>query len=207
MHKLAPKRRLFELEVNVSQDDIETLEKHIEDFALPAEKSIVQGEVIKIANETVFVRVKNTKSEGRIPLNEFALNGFGNVPNIGDVVEIWLDKLENSEGILSVSSTHAAQIRSWEKLEEIYKNRELVDGVITKTVRGGYIVSLLPYGAKAFLPSSQLDQPHEKEALQKLQVMKHPFCILKIDHKHSIVVSRKAVLLSDSSEAPLQGQT
>ena len=91
-----------------------------------------------------------------------------------------------------MSFVKGAQIQSWKALEDSYNNRKPVDEIIlgSSTVASGYIVSIMPYPARAFLPISQLDQNTCTEGIQKLKSELHPYFITRMDRGGSITVSR-----------------
>ncbi len=137
---------------NDSQKDIQTLlqEEYDRSFKSIEEGQIVQGTVIQVANDSVFVDI-GYKSEGKVPLSDFQTE-----PMPGDVIDVFLEKKEGRGGEVVISKKKADHKTIWKKLKIAAENNEPVQGKIKKVVKGGYEVDL---GAdiKAFLPASQAD--------------------------------------------------
>src|SRR5207302_1322001 len=112
------------------------------------EGSVVKGTVIRIANDFVTVDV-GLKSEGRVALREFA-NGGTAAPEIkeGDIVDIFVDRMENKEGEAVLSRDKARREEAWTVLEKAFTDQERVMGTIFGRVKGGFTVDLS--GAVAF---------------------------------------------------------
>ena len=173
----------------------------IEDFASMLEESIgssgslertvVKGTVIAIENDSALIDV-GLKSEGRVSLREFAGPGQIAEINIGDKVEVFVERFEDSNGEAVLSREKARREESWEILEKAFENSEKVDGSIFGRVKGGFTVDLS--GAVAFLPGSQVDIRPVRD-VSPLMGTPQPFMILKMDRaRGNIVVSRRAVL-------------
>ena len=148
---------------------------------------ILQGRIIDIIGNDVIVEV-GLKSEGAIELSE-----FGDVrPEPGQVVEVLLEDLENSQGgLVELSKRKADRIRGWEKIIEKNKEGDVVEGKVTRKIKGGLLVDI---GVPAFLPASQVDirRPSDigEYIDQTIQAV-----ILKIDEeRRNIVVSRRKLI-------------
>ncbi len=192
MHRL--KQRNYDIPVDIDQEHIVKMDKVLDSSSMPKEKSIIESTVSSITKDYVWVNI-GIKSEGKIPINEFKINGFGRVPEIGDSVEVWIEKHEDQNGSLIVSHSQVNRIRSWKELEEVFQTKQLIEGTITKKVRGGFMVTLLPWGVEAFLPSSQMEfRSMAGKSSNILQVMankKLPFFIIRMERRWNIIVSRK----------------
>ena len=118
------------------------------------EGSVVKGTVIRVANDFVTIDV-GLKSEGRVALREFS-NGTS-APEIkeGDVIDIFVDRMENKAGEAVLSRDKARREEAWTLLEKAFNDQERVMGTIFGRVKGGFTVDLS--GAVAFLPGSQVD--------------------------------------------------
>ncbi|MDF2368540.1 30S ribosomal protein S1 [Sneathiella sp.] len=180
----------------------------IEDFAALLDESygasdslegtVIKGTVINIENDLAIIDV-GLKSEGRIPLKEFAAPGQDSDLKIGDTVEVFLERIENSAGEAVLSRDKARREEAWEKLEVAFGENERVDGIIFGRVKGGFTVDLS--GAVAFLPGSQVDVRPVRD-IGPLRGIPQPFQILKMDRRRgNIVVSRRAVLEESRAEA------
>ena len=155
------------------------------------EKKIINGKIISIEKENVIVDV-GLKSEGRIPVSEFTRPGQEPEIKIGDKIEVFLDKLDDSNGEIRLSREKAIKQSSWDNLEKSYQNSEKIIGIPFNRVKGGLSVDL--NGVVAFLPGSQIDSKpikDTKDLINKPIEMQ----ILKMDKiRGNIVVSRKLIL-------------
>jgi len=165
----------------------------------PLEGSVVKGTIIGIEGDVVLVDV-GLKSEGRIPIREF---GRGEEPqespiNIGEIVDIYLERMEDRNGEAMLSREKARREEAWTVMEKAFENGERVDGTIFGRVKGGFTVDLS--GAVAFLPGSQVDVRPIKD-INPLMGALQAFQILKMDRRRgNIVVSRRAVLEESRAE-------
>ncbi len=162
------------------------------------EGAVVQGRVVGLANDFVVVDV-GLKSEGRIPLREFSNGGQPANINIGDTVEVFVERMEDRNGEAMLSREKARREEAWTQLEKAFTGNERVTGVIFGRVKGGFTVDLS--GAVAFLPGSQVDVRPVRD-VGPLMGSPQPFQILKMDRRRgNIVVSRRAVLEESRAEA------
>ena len=162
------------------------------------EGRVVKGTVTGIENDMVVIDV-GLKSEGRVPLREFApAPGQKADLKVGDEVEVYVDRVENAAGEAMLSRDRARREAAWDKLEEEFAAGNRVDGVIFGRVKGGFTVDL--NGAVAFLPGSQVDIRPVRD-VQPLMDIPQPFQILKMDRRRgNIVVSRRAILEETRAE-------
>ena len=162
------------------------------------EGSVVIGTIVAIEKDAAIIDV-GLKSEGRVALKEFTPPGQEPSINIGDQVEVYVERLEDRNGQALLSRDKARREESWAALEAAHKKQERVTGIIFGKVKGGFTVDL--DGATAFLPGSQVDIRPVRD-LGPLMDTPQPFQILKIDRKRgNIVVSRRAVLEESRAEA------
>lgn len=161
------------------------------------EGRVVKGTVTGIENDMAVIDV-GLKSEGRVALREFASPGQKAEINIGDEVEVYVDRIENVNGEAMLSRDRARREASWDKLEKEHDEGNRVDGVIFGRVKGGFTVDL--DGAVAFLPGSQVDVRPVRDVTPLMDISQ-PFQILKMDRKRgNIVVSRRAILEETRAE-------
>ena len=118
------------------------------------EGSVITGEITAVEDDTVVVDV-GSKSEGRIPLREFAVLGQIPTLNVGDKVEVYLEKIENRNGRTILSREKALREESWNRFEKALDEAATIEGIIFGKVKGGFTVDL--NGVIAFLPGSQVD--------------------------------------------------
>ncbi len=178
-----------------------------EDFAQLLEESlsghesfegrVVKGTVIDVDNDMVLIDV-GLKSEGRVPLKDFATPGQDSEIKAGDSVDVFVERYEDREGVVRLSREKARREEAWTELEKAFTDGQRVNGMIFGRVKGGFIVDLS--GAVAFLPGSQVDIRPVRD-IGPLMGTPQPFQILKMDRqRNNIVVSRRAVLEETRAE-------
>ncbi|MFM7540240.1 MAG: 30S ribosomal protein S1 [Planctomycetota bacterium] len=158
---------------------------------------LVNGRVANIVGDKVIVDI-GYKSEGEIPLDEWREEGVDNpvFPKVGDEVQVLLDSVEDESGTIQLSFRKARRQREWESIIQKHKEGDVVDGLVTKKIKGGLLVNI---GVNVFLPASQVDirrPPDIGDYIGRTIQCK----ILKIDEpRRNIVVSRRK-LLEDQRE-------
>ena len=163
----------------------------------PLEGAVVKGTIVAIEKDLAIIDV-GLKTEGRIAMKEFGQAGRDGTLKVGSVVEVYVDRVENSLGEAVLSREKARREESWVKLEEMYNANQRVEGVIFNQVKGGFTVDL--EGAVAFLPRSQVDIRPIRD-IGPLMNVPQPFQILKMDKRRgNIVVSRRAILEESRAE-------
>ena len=161
------------------------------------EGRVVKGTVTGIENDLAVIDI-GLKSEGRVPLREFAAPGQKADLKVGDEVEVYVDRVENANGETMLSRDRARREAAWDRLEEEFNKEARVEGVIFGRVKGGFTVDL--GGAVAFLPGSQVDIRPVRD-VGPLMDLPQPFQILKMDRRRgNIVVSRRAILEETRAE-------
>ncbi|MFZ9940719.1 MAG: 30S ribosomal protein S1 [Luteolibacter sp.] len=156
------------------------------------EGSIVKGTILEIRPQVVLVDIGN-KSEGANPSNEFEDEQI----EIGDEIEVLLEKLENDEGMVVLSKEKAAHKQNWEKIVKVFQDGGLVRGKVKGVIKGGLTVNV---GVEAFLPGSQVDIIPPKD-LNEYVGNVYEFKIVKVnDERKNIVLSRREVIEAERSE-------
>jgi small subunit ribosomal protein S1 len=157
-----------------------------------SEGSIVKGKILEIKPQVILVDI-GYKSEGAIPANEFEDEDI----QVGDEVEVLLERLENDEGMVVLSKEKAAHRQNWEKIYSVFKDGGLVKGKVKSVVKGGLMVNV---GVEAFLPGSQIDIIPPKD-LNEYVGKVFEFKIVKInDERKNIVLSRREVIEAERAE-------
>ena len=155
---------------------------------------IIEGTVVDISDKDVRIDI-GFKSEGVIPISEFAYTG---VPELNSVIKVFINEIENGEGKLLLSKKKADYQINIERIKNAYADKSSLSGIIRRRVKGGMIVDIL--GIEAFLPGSQmslkpipnLDQFIGKELL---------FKVVSIDEEHhNIILSRRLVLEEEAEQ-------
>jgi small subunit ribosomal protein S1 len=158
--------------------------------------SIVSGTVMEIRDDAVVVNA-GLKSEGIVPISQFRnLQGDLEV-EVGDVVQVALDTVEDGFGETRLSRDKAKRALVWDRLETAYEGDETVEGKISGKVKGGFTVDI--EDIRAFLPGSLVDVRPVRDPAY-LEGKDLEFKIIKLDRKrNNIVVSRRAVVESEFS--------
>jgi small subunit ribosomal protein S1 len=157
---------------------------------------ILTGLIIDVTDDVVIVNV-GLKSEAVIPLEQFK-NERGEVEvKAGDSVEVALDSVEDGTGETRLSREKAKRARTWTRLEEAFNKAEIVTGVITGRVKGGFTVEI--ENVRAFLPGSLVDVRPVRDT-SYLEGKPLEFKVIKLDQKrNNVVVSRRAVVEQEFS--------
>ncbi|MFM7202778.1 MAG: 30S ribosomal protein S1 [Myxococcota bacterium] len=159
------------------------------------EGAVVGGTIIGLENDYVIVDI-GYKSEGRIPKYEFRDASGAIAVTPGDHIEVYLEAIEDEDGMLVLSKEKADLMKAWEDISKACENDEMVEGVITARVKGGLSVDI---GVKAFLPGSQVDLRPVKN-LDKLIGTRAKFKIIKFNKKRGNIVLSRRVLLEKERE-------
>ncbi|MFO7586732.1 MAG: 30S ribosomal protein S1 [Gemmatimonadota bacterium] len=159
-----------------------------------AEGEIVKATVLRKTDNAVILDV-GFKSEGSVPLEEFR-DPETIAP--GDEVEVFLESLEDAEGVVVLSKKKADFLRVWEKIKDSYDNDRPVPGILKRKIKGGVTVDLM--GVDAFLPGSQIALRRVPN-VDDLIGNEYEFKILKLNkRRRNIVVSRRVILEAERAE-------
>jgi len=162
------------------------------------EGEIIRGKVLTLANGMVTVDV-GFKSEGVINLNEFP--AAEKELEIGDEVEVFLERVEDNDGIVVLSKEKANKIKIWENLVSAFEKEELIEGIVVAKAKGGLTVDI---GLKAFLPGSQIDLRPVRN-LEKLIGEKFEMKIIKMNKKRGNIVLSRRILLEEERKLARAG--
>ncbi len=159
--------------------------------------SIVPGKVLRVQDDEVLIDI-GYKSEGIVDGDEFE---DVDLIKVGDTIEVFLESLENDHGMVVLSKKRAEQQRKWDHIVNDCEEGSLVEGTITRAIKGGFIVDI---GADAFLPGSQVDvvpvRNLDDYLGRTLQVK-----IIKINkERKNIVVSRREIIEESRREQKLK---
>ncbi|MEA3465402.1 MAG: 30S ribosomal protein S1 [Thermodesulfobacteriota bacterium] len=153
---------------------------------------VVEGTVVQVNPDSVIVDV-GYKSEGVIPLAEFAVDGTPAVLNVGDKIDVLFERAENESGLIGLSKEKADRQKVWNALEE----DAVVEGRIVSRIKGGLSVDI---GVNAFLPGSQVDLRPVRN-LDKLIGETFEFKIIKMNKRRGNIVLSRRVLLENERES------
>jgi small subunit ribosomal protein S1 len=162
------------------------------------EKSLVQGSVIAITKKEVVINI-NYKSEGVVPKNEFRYNSD---LTIGDVVDLYIESMEDKTGQLVVSHKTARTHLAWIRVNDVLASGEIITGFVKCRTKGGLIVDV--FGIEAFLPGSQIDVKPIRDYDQFVG-KNMEFKVVKINKEFkNVVVSHKALIEAEIEEQKKQ---
>lgn len=157
---------------------------------------ILNGTVVEIRSDAVVVNA-GLKSEGNIPIEQFYNDNHELEVSVGDEVEVQVESLEDGYGETRLSREKAKRARVWTVLEEAQEAGEVVTGIISGKVKGGFTVEI--NDIRAFLPGSLVDVRPVRDA-SYLEGKELEFKVIKLDRRrNNVVVSRRAVVESEYS--------
>jgi small subunit ribosomal protein S1 len=158
--------------------------------------AVIQGVVVSIDSDWVTVDT-GLKSEGIVDRAEFLNEQRELEVQVGDTVDVVVEALDNGMGQTVLSREKAKRAETWTKLEKIFEDGEIVTGVISGKVKGGFTVDIGP--VRAFLPGSLVDTRPIRDTTH-LEGKELEFKVIKLDAKrNNVVVSRRAVMEAESS--------
>ncbi len=162
--------------------------------SMTAEEVVVTGTVVKITDKHVVIDI-GLKSEGLIPLDQVLDHTGAPKFNVGDTVEVVVER-EESEGGYLVSYEKALRHKVWDKLEEAANTKTPVKGMVLARVKGGLTVDI---GIKAFLPGSQVEVRPVRN-LDGYVGTEIEVRVIKLNKKRgNVVISRKELLEEDQN--------
>jgi len=193
---------------NIKQISAEDLIKNKEEDEIPqneqdrykstlsdiTEKEIITGRIIGINEKDVLIDI-GFKSEGIIDRNEFSDN---NIPEVGEKIEVFLEKLEDDSGKTVLSKEKADFLSRWKELREVFDNEKIIKGRIVRRIKGGMVVDLS--GVQAFLPGSQIDVRPVKDFDQFLDKEIDLRVVKFNEFRKNVVVSHKAIIEESLAE-------
>ncbi len=177
-----------------SKEDKEKLiESYTSTLSKISDKEVVTGIVTSMDKREVIINI-GYKSEGVVPMSEFRYN-----PDlkVGDEVEVYIESQEDKRGQLVLSHKKARASRSWERVNEAFRNNEVIKGYIKCRTKGGMIVDV--FGIEAFLPGSQIDvKPIHDYDMFVDKTME--FKVVKINPEFKNVVVSHKILIEEELE-------
>ena len=166
------------------QDDFNLENAYFESIKELKESDIVKGKILRISKAGVIVDV-GYKAEGIIPKEEFIGVDISNLKEI----DVYVENIEDEEGKIVLSFKKARELEGWKKLMTEYKEGDIVEGIVTKKVKGGYMVDV--FGIEGFLPQSLSSFKNTDEVIGN----KLNFQIIKMTRpKESFILSRRDVI-------------
>lgn len=158
------------------------------------EGKIIEGKVTKITEKFVLLFVDGLKSEPIVDINELKALGLEKKINIGEKIQVFLEKIEDKNGNIIVSAQKAQKIKGWDVLVKAYENKEPIIGKIVSKCKGGVIVEHVDSGSLLFCPGSQISDKPIKD-ISHLMNEPQKFALIKLDKiRGNACVSRKQII-------------
>ena len=175
----------------------ELFEASIEETGLDIERgSVITGTVVAIDNDWITVDT-GLKSEGIVAREEFLSEEGELEVEVGDTVDVVVEAVDNGMGQTLLSREKAKRVETWKKKKKISDNDEIVKGIISSKVKGGFTVDI--GSVRAFLPGSLVDVRPIRDTTH-LEGKELEFKVIKLDQKrNNVVVSRRAVMEAENS--------
>ena len=175
----------------------ELFEASIEETGLDIERgSVITGTVVAIDSDWITVDT-GLKSEGIVAREEFLSEEGELEVEVGDTVDVVVEAVDNGMGQTLLSREKAKRVETWNFLEKISDNDEIVKGIISSKVKGGFTVDI--GSVRAFLPGSLVDVRPIRDTTH-LEGKELEFKVIKLDQKrNNVVVSRRAVMEAENS--------
>ncbi len=180
-------------EEDIDQEELARL--YEQSFRTIQEGEVARGTIVAVENDYVVVDI-GYKSEGQIDINEFKDPDGVIKAEVGQQVDVLLERAEDDEGTIILSKEKAAKIKVWDEISRVYNEDGVISGVIVGRVKGGMSVDI---GVAAFLPGSQVDLRPVRN-LDSLIGQTFQFKILKFNKKRSNIVLSRRVLLEKERE-------
>jgi len=195
-----PSARAGVPEANIQVEEVEdfgaALASYESGLKALKEGEVVEGKVLKVLEKEVIVDI-GYKSEGVIDLEEFR----GTEVNVGDRVDVLLEKTEDGHGYVVLSKEKAERLKVWDAVEKAYDSGEPVVGRVVDRIKGGLKVDI---GLPAFLPGSLVDSRPVRH-LESLIGQEFRMKVIKVNKRRgNIVLSRKAILDVENAEKKKQ---
>jgi small subunit ribosomal protein S1 len=157
------------------------------------EGQLTKGRIVAIKPKEVVVDV-GFKSEGIVPIEEFNKEDL----EMGKELEFFIDSIENDAGLICLSREKVVRIKGWDRIVKIFQEADLVEGRLTRKIKGGFLVSVM--GAEGFLPASlsAFKGVNDRDIIDKT----FKFRIVKINNlRHSVILSRREAMQKEKKEA------
>ncbi len=176
------------------------LELYDSSFRNIAEGEVVSGTVLQVTSSEVVVDV-GYKSEGMIAIEEFRNERGEIVVQVGDLVDVLLERTEDRHGYVVLSREKAEKMKIWDEIEKAYNDQKVVIGHVIERIKGGLAVDI---GVRAFLPGSQIDVRPVRN-LDSLRGEELRMRVIKVNKKRgNIVLSRKILLEEENADKKQQ---
>jgi small subunit ribosomal protein S1 len=160
------------------------------------EGEVIQGRVIQIGPEFATIDI-GFKCEGQVSLREFPQKDGVAAVNVGDLVDVFVERKESETGLVNLSKEKADRYKFWEEISRAWNEDQVIEGKILSRIKGGLTVDI---GVPAFLPGSQVDIRPIRN-LEKLIGNTYKFKIIKLNRRRGNVVLSRRILLEKERES------
>lgn len=182
------------MDETMNNNEMERL--YAETFQKISPGTLLRARVISIKTDGIMADI-GYKSEGFIRREEFSDDEISQL-RPGDTLEVYVEQMRDSEGMMRLSKDRASKIKSWDSLEKAAQENSLIEGKIIEKTKGGMTVDIGE--VRAFLPASQIDIKLIKD-LDSLIGKVMSFRIIKVNSKRSnVIVSRRVILEEERSQ-------
>jgi len=186
--KPGPLKLVFQDDEEAGEMSKDILDMYEQSFKEIEEGEIVTGRVVRVTETDILIDV-GFKSEGVVPMSEFGENP---TVRVGDEIDVFLEKMENQDGLVVLSKQRADFLRVWGTIKDAYDQQKVVEGKLARRIQGGAVVDL--FGVEAFLPGSQVGIRHIQD-LNDLIGQTIRVKVIKLNkRRRNVVVSRRMVL-------------
>ena len=169
----------------------------LEEF-LPNQEKRVEGVIESMDQNFSYLDVPGERTAVRVRTDE--LKGY----KVGDTVEVLITGLseeEDDQEYITASRRKIEVEKNWEKIEDSFKNKTILDAKVTKKIKGGYLVEAFLY--PGFLPNSlsEISDSEEKVNGKKIQVIVKDIKVDPKDKKNrKITYSVKDIRLAEQEK-------
>ncbi|HIU79257.1 MAG TPA: 30S ribosomal protein S1 [Candidatus Avilachnospira avicola] len=162
---------------------------------------VVTGKVIDVKPDYIIVNI-GYKSDGIITRNDYSADSSLDLTaevKPGDEIEAKVRKVNDGEGLVSLSHRDVISEKSNQRIKEAFENKELITGKVDRVVNGG--LSVIFEGVRIFIPASLVSDMFERD-LSKYAGTDIEFVITEFNpQKHRIIGDRKHLILERKAAA------
>ena len=185
----------------VSKEFAKLLDNQISKTKNLIEGKVIEGTVTKVGEKYVFLFIEGLKSEPLLDINEIKTLGLQEKLNVGEKIQVLLERIEDKNGEVVVSASKAQKIKGWDILVKAFENNEPIMGKITSKCKGGVIVEHIDTGSLMFCPGSQVSDIPMKD-ISHLMNEPQKFALIKMDKvRGNACVSRRQIISSGKKES------
>ena len=195
--ELNKKNEVEKEEINSKEEMNEMINQSLEKFKKIKRGDIIKGQIVKVDEDGYLVDIKY-KMEGHLPKTEKSLfsEEEGTVTHtleIGDEVYLYIVNVDEKNGNIALSKERAKYFQLWEKLNEVYRKKEIINAEVIEKNSNGLIVNV---GLKGFVPKSQIETKFIKdEDLDKYIGKKIDFIIIKLEKRENKVILSHRIII------------